>query len=612
MWWRNCSEIIGLPDQNIIETIGMAELPLILFVFHKKYNGQVELIDIGGDCMFRYSQTNVANVSYLATHVHFITISKNRLRIEGNVSWPTVLKEQFEFYVSVNGKQYACDMFDAGFDLRFQNEIYETRTAFRLELELEQNDDYEIKFIYRCAGIECVSGKTNYMRFSPVADNVERQYATRAGWLIWVEKEKLYLRHQDEEATIDSYEKKYIASVGSRLKKQDAEYVSRLRATYFERKKTKTKPIWLFCDRIDKADDNGAAFFEYISGREQNDRDCFFVISRKSPDYKRMQSLGNVVDALSDEHCLLLLLADYIVTSQLNGWVENPFGAYEEYFRDLSHQARVVFLQHGVTKDDQTQWLNRYNQNLYAIVTSSQKEQKAFLEYPYFYETKQIWNTGMPRFDKLYSDSQKYILFMPTWRRELMEQKVDTSTGTYKWYLKEHFEESHYYKEYHSILNNRFFLTICRIMGYRILFMPHPIMQPYVDAFQVSDEVIVLPYDTSWRELFAKSRMMVTDYSSVAFDFAYLKKPVIYYQFDGEEFFQSHTYRQGYFDYRTMGFGEIVRTQFELCCAICRYLLTACSMRPKYEKRINDFYTYSDTNACERIYQKLTGETYEL
>jgi CDP-glycerol glycerophosphotransferase (TagB/SpsB family) len=533
------------------------------------------------------------------------------LKIEGNVSLPAVIKEHFTFYVSVNGQKNTCEMYDAGFDRTIDGETYETRTAFRFEKTLDENMPYELSFFYCCDGIDCKSGKINAMRFSPVADVLESQYAVRNNWILWIEKSTLFLKTGND-GEIEQFEKNYRTAVERRLDSENAEYVTGLRQRYFERKKKKVKPVWLFCDRLDKADDNGEAMFRYVCSRKQEEADCYFLISKNAPDYEKICSVGNVVDALSEEHCLLLLEADYIFTSQLNGWVENPFGAYEEYFRDLYHQAKIVFLQHGVTKDNQTKWLNRYNQNLYAVVTSSEREKQSFLEYPYFYEEKQIWNTGMPRFDRLYSENKKYILFMPTWRKEVMEQRWNPQKGSWQWYLKDDFKNSSYYDVCHKVLNDGWFLTRCRWAGYQVIFMPHPIMQPYAGEFHVSKRVIALAYDTSWRELFAESSIMITDYSSVAFDFAYLRKPVIYFQFDRAAFFASHTYKPGYFDYTRMGFGEVVTTEKQLYQTIYQYIRRKCQMKPEYEKRRNDFFTNQDTGACERVYRKVNGESYEL
>lgn len=584
-------------EEKVIEEIGMAELPLIIYRLYKMHFGRYRLIDIDGDCMFRFGKTNVANVSYLATYIHFITIQDNVLKIEGNVSWPFVLKEYFNLYISVNGQKYACNMYDAGFDLRNGKDIYETRTAFIYSQKLSTSvSEYEITFLYECDGIECVSGKINSMRFSPVADVRKAQYAIRNGWIIQIEKNKLLLKCEDPQNIVD-YENAYQSEIGDRQ-------VIKLRNLYFNEKKTKKRPIWLFMDRIDKADDNGEAFFRYVISQKP-DADCYFVISKESPDYAKLSKLGKVIDAMSDEHRLLLLLADYIFTSQLNGWVENPFGDKEEYFRDLYHQAKVVFLQHGVTKDNQTKWLNRFNQNLYAVVTSSYMEKKAFLENQYHYKEAQIWNVGMPRLDLLYSTKPKYILFMPTWRQSVMEQRIDVESDTYKWYPKNGFTESNYCKSYSAVLSDEHFIKECEAKGYTIVFMPHPIVQPYIDKFNILPSVKVFEYETNWRELFAESYVMITDYSSVAFDFAYLKKPIIYFQFDRKEFFESHTYKQGYFDYKSMGFGKIVKCKKQLIKEIRACMDNGFSMDEKYQIRVEKFYTFMDKECCRRLYEKL-------
>ena len=48
---------------------------------------------------------------------------------------------------------------------------------------------------------------------------------------------------------------------------------------------------------------------------------------------------------------------------------------------------------------------------------------------------------------------------------------------------------------------------------------------------------------------------MITDYSSVFFDFAYMKKPLAYWQFDSERFF-AEQYGKGYFKFDE-GFGPL-------------------------------------------------------
>ena len=44
----------------------------------------------------------------------------------------------------------------------------------------------------------------------------------------------------------------------------------------------------------------------------------------------------------------------------------------------------------------------------------------------------------------------------------------------------------------------------------------------------------------NYQELLARSSLFITDYSNMFFDFAYIKKPLIYVQFDKEEYGKYH------------------------------------------------------------------------
>ena len=53
----------------------------------------------------------------------------------------------------------------------------------------------------------------------------------------------------------------------------------------------------------------------------------------------------------------------------------------------------------------------------------------------------------------------------------------------------------------------------------------------------------------------------MTDYSSVAFNVAYVDAPVVYFQFDRDAVLAGqHIGRAGYFDYERDGFGPVVTT----------------------------------------------------
>ncbi|MBQ6026179.1 MAG: CDP-glycerol glycerophosphotransferase family protein [Lachnospiraceae bacterium] len=591
--------IIQKNDEEIIKKIGMAKLPLILYVLNKKYDGRYKLIDIGNDCMFRFGETNVANTSYLATIIHRIIVEDNYIKIKGDISWPAIIREELHFYVKKNGDSFECEISPGIFDVfTDEGDLYEKKDIFDVKIPLSKGLN-EISFVYECNGIYSESGKINAMRHVPVSDILPKQYAEVNGWLMKISNGKLLIEKNDsKDDTRRILENTFCTSI------KDKRIIS-LRKKYFERLNKKKRQIWLFMDRLEKADDNGEVFFRYVLECKDLDIDAYFIISRESPDFERLQECGNVIEAMTDEHYLLLFLADYIFTSQLNGWVENPFIGKEEYFRDIYHHAKVVFLQHGVTKDDHSKWLNNIKQNLFAVVTSSTLETKDMERLEYGFEKEQIWNVGMPRFDLLYKEEPKYVLIVPTWRKGIMSQKYIEELKTYRWIINDNEKKNQYFYKYHSLLSNTDFKKICRQNGYEPAFLAHPLMQDYIDFFDIPEDVTVLPYNSVWRDVFAQSAVMITDYSSVAFDFAYLERPIIYYQFDKESFFENHSYKKGYFEYETMGFGDVVNDEIELNECLGKILHNGCVLEDRYLGRIHSFFYLIDGDNCKRLLDRV-------
>ena len=217
------------------------------------------------------------------------------------------------------------------------------------------------------------------------------------------------------------------------------------------------------------------------------------------------------------------LWSSYVISSQGNNPVVNPLLGGNIYYRDILSKMRFVFLQHGVTKDDIAGWLNLYNRNIFGFIVTTNPEYQSIFDYDYFYKPENVWLTGMPRNDLLYHDEKKYITIMPTWRKSLMT-KPDPSTGI--WLIRDDFKDSRYYQFYNSLLNDKRLIEAAEKYGYTICHKPHPNIEPYIDMFDHNDHVKYFAADKTYREIFAESDLMLTDYSSVAFDFAYLGKPI--------------------------------------------------------------------------------------
>ena len=364
------------------------------------------------------------------------------------------------------------------------------------------------------------------------------------------------------------------------------------------------KEIWLICDRVDKADDNGEAFFEYVCQQKNKKIKSVFAVSKISTEYSRIKKIGKVVKPAGWLYKWYHLCGAKIISSQGEDSVFHPFGIYSLYYADLIQKSKFIFLQHGVICNDLTDWLRKYNKNIHMFVTTTMPETNSILEYDYGYTSEIVKPLGLPRYDKLYHEEKKYITFLPSWRAYLVGIK-DNQTGKHN--VLKGFEKSGYYKMYSSVLSNRNLIDFAKSKGYIIRFMSHPNMSECTKLLEMDENIQIMTMgDYTYRQIFAETSLLITDYSSVAFDFAYLRKPVLYYQFDYNEFYSGkHTLNSGYFEYEEDGFGEVIYQEEKLADIIIEYIQNECALKEKYKKRINDTFIYEDKNNCKRIYEAI-------
>jgi len=350
----------------------------------------------------------------------------------------------------------------------------------------------------------------------------------------------------------------------------------------------KNKKIWLFSDRRDLSGDNGEHFFRYAMTRK-DDVKKYFVIESDSEDYTRLKEIygKNVVEFKSVKHRILYAFAKKLMQSQISPLTYNPL--HEPRPRRFAGLglAEVYFLQHGVNRYDMSSWITKFDKNLSLILTVSDLDYKEFLSDHYSYDNSIVQLLGYPRFDNLTNENlKKQIVIMPTWRNY-----IKTANQLIN---------SEYYKRFNGLLNNEKLIEHAKKTGYEIILKPHPSMFKFINVFDVHDYVKV-DNETKHHVLLCDSALMVTDYSSVANDFVYLKKPVIYYQYGGG--------KDHHFDITTtfvkdgsMNFGAIIEDEEELIDKIIEYMYNNCEMEEIYKNRVDNFFKYTDRNNSKRVY----------
>ena len=370
--------------------------------------------------------------------------------------------------------------------------------------------------------------------------------------------------------------------------------------TSFKQKSTIKSNAWILMDRDNQADDNAEHLYRYISENHPK-QDIYFALKKTSSDWKRLEQDGfNLLEFGSSAFESKLKDCAKIISSHVDGYITH-------YFKDNSLLDKdYVFLQHGITKDDLSGWLN--TKKIACFVTATNPEYHSIVDNTtaYKFGKKEVKLTGFPRYDRLLINNNtesKQILIMPTWRSSIVGTYISGTERT----RNPDFMKTNYARHWHGFMNHAI-LKELNDQGYQIVFAPHPSIQEYMDEFTVPDFIKIYSYsEGNIQSVFQNTSILITDYSSVAFDVAYLNKAILYYQFDYDEVFSSgnHTYQKGYFDYNRDGFGAVAYNETELLAVLKDLVDNQAKVPDLYQTRIDKTFQFRDSNNCERVYQAI-------
>ncbi|EGJ2114362.1 capsular biosynthesis protein, partial [Campylobacter jejuni] len=326
-----------------------------------------------------------------------------------------------------------------------------------------------------------------------------------------------------------------------------------------KKRRAKNKSLWLFADMPFRADDNAEHLYRYVM-KNYPEKNIAFVLRKNSHDYKRLKKEGfKLVDPKSFKFKYLVFKADKLISSHIERYFFEALGENTLKTKDF------VFLQHGITQNDLSSWLNQRKIDLFITGMQDEYDSIAGDFNRYKFTPKEVKLTGFPRWDALLKNNKiktKQILIMPTWREYIVGSY---SKKLMKRRFNPKFYESEYFYRWDSFLHSKKLQELHEKYNYKIVFSPHPQIRPYLEGFNLPNYIIIPSVEMSMQKLFCESSLMITDYSSVAFEMAVLKKPVIYYQFDKDEFFAKHTVQKKYFDYKKDKFGKVFTNKVNIC-----------------------------------------------
>ncbi len=224
----------------------------------------------------------------------------------------------------------------------------------------------------------------------------------------------------------------------------------------------------------------------------------------------------------------------------------------------------------------------------YLIVQGKFMEGKGYSCYRF---DKKILTTGYPRTDRLFHTDnaklndlkkklglpldKKLILYAPTWR---VKNRFDMMLDLEK--MKEILQG-----EYALLVRLHHFSTA----GYEV-----PEDGEFI--FDLGDYQYV-------EDLYNISDILITDYSSVMFDYALLNKPMIFFTYDMEEY--CNKLRGLYIDFEKEAPGTLAFTSDDVINAIVNLEEEQKKNRERIESFHSKFLTYENGNSCEKVVQEV-------
>lgn len=356
----------------------------------------------------------------------------------------------------------------------------------------------------------------------------------------------------------------------------------------------KKDDIWIICERENNAEDNGWIFYHWLR-KNKPDQPVYFILDKSAPSYDlkdpHMVSWGSV------KHYIYYQASWLHIRTMFN----RPYPSRRicEYYECIFKKTGV-YLRHGITTSGLEH--HRYEVQQARIFVCGAKPEYDYVTQNGGYPEGYVQYTGFARFDDLLEkmSDDRFVLIMPTWRRYIGEYTNTVEEN------EELFLQSSYYQHFQSLLSNTSLVDFILNAGYKIKFCIHAQFLPYLHLFSnIDSRIDIVERGASIHELLMSTSLLITDYSSVLFDVAYMKKPMIFYQFDFEEFRLKHI-SEGYFSYRLDGMGPVVETEDALLKALKDFYDGEQFVNSEfYLQRCSKFFPTHDNHNCERIYKAI-------
>lgn len=346
---------------------------------------------------------------------------------------------------------------------------------------------------------------------------------------------------------------------------------------------------WIFLERGYDAQDNAWILFNYVL-ESHPEITAYYAVKYNTPTYKSINTHDRLINYGSVRYYMKLYRAKYILSTHVGTQFPSLWLSGKLLRTSLYPNAKYVFLQHGIIHNN---ILGLHSVNLKhpidLFICGAKKEYDYVLK-NFGYPSDVVKYTGLARFDKLHDiEKKKQILIMPTWRKKYASLNFDE------------FIMTDYYMSYSSLLTSPKLLEALEKYDYTLMFYNHFEFQKYNSLFEpfANNRVrIINVAQITVQEMLKSSSLLVTDYSSVYYDYIYMEKPVIFFLLNKDEFYQQQ-YGVDLDD--PADFGDVVFSPESLVVTIVESIKSECKMPSKFQENMRKIFILHDANNSSRI-----------
>lgn len=301
---------------------------------------------------------------------------------------------------------------------------------------------------------------------------------------------------------------------------------------------SKNNYIWLFGENVGETSNNNSFYFwKHLMNKKKDCINKYIVLERNKVNLETYDRLSKrekegVVWRNSLKHFILFFKADmYFVTLSYRDIRPEKFGKKQYEFKI---EKPLIYLQHGITAIKKLGYKgNTYWNNIFRFVYYNKQIKERLIEDNNFRKYQLYYGVVFPRYKNL---TIKYLL----------EQKENKESNQLLWFLtwREYkdnsLESKMLVKKVNHILRDERLNKYLKENKLKLRFCIHQLYKINAEKFmeEVDTEHIELVYasDIDLMDEIVKSKLLITDYSSLGFDFTFLKKPVILFQPDRDEY----------------------------------------------------------------------------